>query len=71
MKFGQAVSGEKMFHYYGNIHVYIQGRRCFIIMEIYMYIAPGQGQTTYQGLKFHIININLLSICLFLVSFTH
>ena len=27
-----------------------------------MYIAPGQGQTTPQGLKFS-ININLLSIC--------
>ena len=49
---GQAVSGEMMFHYYGNIHVYMQG------------------QTTPQGLKFS-ININLLSICLFPVSFTH
>ena len=37
-----------------------KGRRCFIIMEIYMYIAPGQGQTIPQGLKFP-ININLLS----------
>ena len=36
----------------------------------YMYIAPGQGQTTPQGLKFS-ININHLSICLFPVSFTH
>ena len=31
------------------------------IMVIYMYIAPGQGQTTPQWLKFS-ININLLSI---------
>ena len=29
-------------------------------MEVYMYIAPGQGQTTPQGLKFS-ININILS----------
>ena len=33
-------------------------------------VAPGQGQTTSQGLKFS-ININLLSICPFPVSFTH
>ena len=33
-------------------------------MVIYTYIAPGQGQTTPQGLKFY-TNINLLSICLF------
>ena len=39
-------------------------------MVIFMYIAPGQGQTTPQGLKFS-MNINLLSICLFPVSFTH
>ena len=39
-------------------------------MEIYMYIDPGQGQTTPQELKFS-ININVLSICLFPVSFTH
>ena len=34
-----------------------------VIMEIYMYIAPGQGQTTPQGLKFSInININMYSV---------
>ena len=37
-------------------------------MVIYMYIAPGQGQTTpwAQNIFF---NINLLSICSFLASF--
>ena len=44
--------------------------RCFNIMVIYMYIAPGQGQTTPRGQNFS-ININFLSICLFPVSFTH
>ena len=39
-------------------------------MVIYMYIAPGQGQTTPRGQNFS-ININFLSICLFPVSFTH
>ena len=47
-----------------------QMRRCFNIMEIYMYIAPGQGQTNPRGHNFS-ININFLSICLFPVSFTH
>ena len=47
-----------------------QRRRCFNIMEIYMYIAPGQGQTTPRGQIFF-INIKFLSICLFPVSFTH
>ena len=45
-------------------------RRCFHIMEIYMHIAPRQGQTTPRGQNFS-ININFLSICLFPVSFTH
>ena len=31
-------------------------------MVIYMYIAPGQGQTTPEDIFF--ININLLSICI-------
>ena len=56
MKFGLiglAVS-EKMFEYYGHIHVY----------------SHGAGADNPQGLKFS-ININLLSICLFPVSFTH
>ena len=47
-----------------------RGEDVSLIMEICMYIDPGQGQTTPQGLKFS-ININRLSICLFPVSFTH
>ena len=43
-------------------------RRCFNIMVIYMYIAPGQGQTTPWSQNIF-LNINLLSICSFLASF--
>ena len=49
---GLAVS-EKMFQYYGHK---------------YMYIAPGQGQTTPRAQNVF-FNINLLSICSFLASF--
>ena len=37
-------------------------------MVIYMYIAPGQGQTTPWAQNIF-LNINLLSICSFLASF--
>ena len=37
---------------------------------LYMYIAPGQGQTTPWGQNFY-ININLLSLWSFAVSFFH
>ena len=47
-----------------------RGEDVSLLWKYYMYIAPGQGQTTPQGLKLS-ININLLSICLFPVSFTH
>ena len=39
-------------------------------MFLYMYIAPGQGQTTPWGQNFY-ININLLSLCSFAISFFH
>ena len=39
-------------------------------MLLYMYIAPGQGQTTLWGQMFY-SNINLLSLLSFLVSFFH
>ena len=38
------------------------------ILWSYMYIAPGQGQTTPWG-QFFFININLLSICILPASF--
>ena len=38
------------------------------VMVIYMYIAPGQAQTTPWAQNIF-ININLLSICSFLASF--
>ena len=37
-------------------------------MVIHMYIAPGQGQTTF-GAQNIFINMNILSICSFLASF--
>ena len=45
---------------------------CFFVLYIYiyMYIAPGQGQTTPWGQIFY-ININLLSLWSFAVSFFH
>ena len=40
------------------------------IMVIYMYIAPGQGQTPPgDNFFFHFININIMSICPFPSSF--
>ena len=45
---------------------FIQNFSCFY----YMYIAPGQGQTTPWGQNFY-ININLLSLWSFAVSFFH
>ena len=39
-------------------------------MVIYMYIAPGQGQTTSWG-QYFFININFLSICILPASFLH
>ena len=41
---------------------------CLNIMIIYMYIAPGQGQTTPWGQNIF-ININILCICPFPTSF--
>ena len=52
IKFGQLVSEKKKMN----------------IMVIYMYIAPGQGQTTTLAQNIF-ININFLSICSFLGSF--
>ena len=45
---------------------FIHNFSCFL----YMYIAPGQGQTTPWGQNFY-ININLLPLCSFAVSFFH
>ena len=42
--------------------------RCLNIMVIYMYIAPGQRQTTPWGQNIF-ININILSICSLLARF--
>ena len=46
----------------------VQRRRCLNKMVIYMYIVPGQGQTTpWEHIVF--ININVLSICILAASF--
>ena len=42
----------------------------YFCLFLYMYIAPGQGRTTPMGSEF-LLNINLLSLCSFAVSFFH
>ena len=80
----QAVSEEKMFEYYGNIHAHIPEdqwaskrspetrdiyqKTCLTRMVIYMYITPGLGQSN-PWIQFLFENIKLQSICQFTKSF--
>ena len=49
---------------------FIHNFSCFYTYILCVYIAPGEGQTTPWGQNFY-ININLLSLWSFAVSFFH